>query len=120
MDKGKLRLIILVVIGIVVLTIGIGAAKIYGQPTYPRETLDTAAQSFYQRDYDDLTDSQKAHIVGFLPPLTMQVKNAQFREWLVKPLKWIGIGFGIFVILTAALVASRVILDRTKPPSSSS
>jgi len=109
------------VVGVIILVTGIGAANIYGQPPYPKEARDAVAQSFYQRNYDELSDYGKAQVDSWLaPPLSMQEKNAQFARWLVKPLKWIGIGFGIFLILTAALVVSRVILDKTRPPSSSS
>jgi hypothetical protein len=114
-NKRVLRLVVLGVVGVIVLTIGIGAAHIYTQDV-SKATRETISQSFYGRNYDQLNDNDRAWVDAVCPPQSLQEKNAQFRAWLVKPLKWIGIGFGIFLILTAALVASRLILNRTKSP----
>jgi hypothetical protein len=118
MDKRKLRLILLGIAGIIILVIGIGAVNIYTQ-TASKEARDSASEYLYGRDYDELSDAQRATIDVLISSPSMHEKNAQFREWLVKPLKWIGIGFGTFLILTAALVVSRVISNRLRPPSGS-
>ena len=123
MDKRKLHLILLGVVGVIILVIGIGAVNIYSQ-TFPRGTRDSLSQGYYDRNYDELSRYQKGIVDEDLVRLGLQLsieeKNAQFKQWLVKPLKWIGIGFGIFLILTAALVVSRVISNRIRPPSSRS
>jgi hypothetical protein len=118
MDKRKLRLILLGIVGIIILVIGIGAAKIYSQPPFSKEARDTVSQAFYDKNYDELNDYGKAEVDSFLaPPLSMQEKNAQFIQWLAKPVKWVAIAFGLFAILTAALVVSRVISNKIRPPS---
>lgn len=116
MDKRKFRLILLGIVAIIILVIGIGAANIYTQ-SVSKEARDTISQYLYGRDYDQLSDEQRSIIDTLTPPASMHEKTVRFREWLVKPLKWIGIGFGIFLILTAALVVSRVISNRIRPPS---
>jgi flagellar basal body-associated protein FliL len=118
-NKGILRLVLVAVVGVIILTIGIGAARIYTQ-NKSNTDKERISQSWYGVSYDRLDDIRKAWIDSATPPLTIQEKNAQFRAWLVKPLKWIGIGVGIFVVLTAALVASRLILNKTKSPPPSS
>jgi ABC-type transport system involved in multi-copper enzyme maturation permease subunit len=90
MDKRKLRLVLLGVLGIIILVIGIKAVMIYGEP------MPSWAQ-------DELI--QSAILVG---------RNTEFTEWIVK---WIVIPFCIFLILTAALVVSRVISNKIRPPS---
>ena len=123
MNKRKLSLILLAVVGVIILIIGIGAANIYSQ-TFPREARNSLSQGYYDENYDELSRYQKSIIDEALVRLGLQLsieeKNAQFKQWLVKPLKWIGIGFGIFIILTAALVVSRVISNKIRPPSGSS
>lgn len=116
MDKTKLRLVLLGIAGVTILVVGIGAANIYTQ-TASDEARDRTSQAFYGRDYDQLSDWQRSMVDGLTPPESMHEKTVRFRQWLAKPLKWIGIGFGAFLILTAALVVSRVILDRTRRPS---
>lgn len=124
MDKRKFRLILLGIVGIIILVIGIGAANIYTQP-FSREVRDTMSQFLYDRNYNGLSHGEQVIVDRVLSNqgnrgLSIGEKNAQFREWLVRPLKWIGIGFGIFLILTAALVVSRVISNRIRPPSNPS
>jgi Trk-type K+ transport system membrane component len=116
MDKRKLRLILLMVVGVIILVIGIGAATIYTQ-TVSKQVRDEVSQYFYGRDYDSLSDEQRTRIDILTPPQSVHEKNAQFRQWLVK---WVAIPFCAFLILTGAIVASRVILDRTRPSSGSS
>jgi len=85
MDKRKLRLILLGAVGIIILVTGIKAAMIYGEP------MPWWAQN-------ELT--QSAILAG---------RNTEFTAWIVK---WIVGPFCLFLILTAALVASRVILKK--------
>jgi len=120
MDKRKLRLILLGAVGVIILVIGIGAVHFYSDATYLSEMRDNFSNSLYYKDYHQLTDTQKQMVDGLIGNRrgpSISERSDQFREWLVKPLKWIGIGFGIFLILTAALVVSRVILNRIRPPS---
>lgn len=88
MNKRKLLLILLGIVGIMVLVIGIKAAIIYGAPMPWLDPWNEPAR-----------------------------RNAEFVAWLVKPVKWVAIGFGLFAILTAALVVSRMISNKTRPPS---
>lgn len=121
MDRRKLRLILLVIVGFVILVVGIGAASIYSKPTVSRQAQDNVSQALYGKDYDELDFYDKAMVdshFGWLP--SIQDRNTEFKQWLVKPLKWVGIAFGLFAILTAALVVSRVISNRIKPPSNPS
>jgi hypothetical protein len=118
MDKRRLRLILLVVVGIIILVIGIGAAKIYSTPSVSKEALNVVSQQVFHKNYDELAFYEQLIVGGHFPPLpTMHEKNVQFTQWLVKPLKWVAIAFGLFAILTAALVVSRLILNKTRPPS---
>jgi len=122
MDKRKLRLILLVIVGIVILIIGIKASMIYSQPRISKEALNRASQTLYGKSWDALDDVGQFLVWTSFPYgySTIEAQNAEFKEWLVKPLKWIGIGFCIFLILTAALVVSRVISNRIRPPSNPS
>jgi hypothetical protein len=115
MDKRKLRLILLGIVGIIILVIGIGAANIYIERPISKEVKNEVSQAIYGKNYDELNDYAKAAVDSLLsgPPPSMQEKNAQFRQWLVK---WVVIPFCVFLILTAALVASRVILNKSRPP----
>lgn len=115
MDRRKSRLIIIGVVGVLVLIIGIGAARIYTQ-TYPMEARDSIADLYYNRNYSELTADEKAIVDGRLRdlgagPISIAEKNEQFREWLVK---WVVIPVCAFIILTGAMVASRLILDRIR------
>jgi uncharacterized protein YpmB len=121
MDKRKLRIILLVVVGVIILIIGIGAANIYSKPGPLDKVRDQVAQHFYDRNYDELDAYEKAQIDSLVGgPPSIQEKNGQFTQWLLKWLKWVGISLGLFLILTAALVASRLILNKIKPPSAPS
>ena len=91
MDKRKTYLILLAIVGVIVLTIGIKAAIVYGQP---------------YGTYDQLN-----------PQWALEQKHAIFTTWLMK---WIILPIVAFVTLTAALVVSRLITDKTKPPPSRS
>lgn len=113
MDKRKLRLILLVVVGIIVLVIGIGAANIYTNSSF-RDPRNEVSQYFYSKNYDQLNASEKATIDSLCPTSSIDLKNAQFRQWLVK---WVVIPFCVFLILTGAIVASLVIWNKTRPPS---
>ena len=93
MNKRKLLLILLGIVAISVLVIGIKAAIIYGAPM-PYWAKSELIQS-----------------------MVLEGRNAAFIAWLVKPVKWVAIGFGLFAILTAALVVSRMISNKTRPPS---
>ena len=116
MDNRKLRLILLGIVGVIILVIGIGAANIYTYPSLS-ETRDSVAQSFFGKDYDQLTITEQSIVDSLIRPPSIQARNAQFTQWL---LKWIVRPVGLFAILTAALVASRLILDKTRPPSTPS
>lgn len=85
MDRRKLRLILLGAVGIIILVIGIKAAMIYGEP------MPSWAQ------------------YGFQQSVILKGRNAEFTAWIVK---WIVRPVGLFAILTAALVVSRVILTK--------
>jgi len=121
MDKRKLRLIVLGMLGVIILVIGIGAARIYTQE-YSMEMKDYMSDFLYGRDYNELSHDEQVRVDETLHNLgsrrmSTAEKNEQFQQWLATPLKWIGIGFGLFLILTAALVVSRVISNRMRPPS---
>jgi hypothetical protein len=85
MDKRQLRFILLGALGITILVVGVKAAMIYGEP------MPVWAQ-------DELTRS--AVLAG---------RSTEFTRWIVK---WVVWPFCLFFILTAALVASRVILKK--------
>ena len=113
MDKRMLCLILLGIVGILILVIGIKAATIYIDPPLS-ETRDRVAQSIFGKNYNQLTIIEQ-NIVDFsTSPPSIQAKNAQFTRWLVT---WIVKPLGLFAILTAALVASRLIVDKIRPPS---
>ena len=121
MDKRKLRLILLAVVGVIILVMGIGAANIYTQP-FSREVRDAMSQHLYDRNFNELSHGEQVVVDRNLSNLgsrrlSIGEKNAQFREWLVKIVKWVMIALCAFLILTAALVASRVISNKIKPPS---
>jgi len=113
MDKRMLCLILLGIVGILILVIGIKAATIYIDPPLS-ETRDRVAQSIFGKNYNQLTIIEQ-NIVDFsTSPPSIQAKNAQFTRWLVT---WIVEPLGLFAILTAALVAGRLIVDKIRPPS---
>ncbi len=87
MDKRKIQIIVIGVVGILVLVIGIKAAMIYGEP------IPSWAQ-------DELMRS-----------VIVQARNISFNEWIIK---WIVRPLGLFLILTGAIVASRVILNKIR------
>ena len=117
MDKRKLRLVLLAVIGIIILVVGIGAAHIYN-PSASSEALNEVSQFFYDKDYNELDNYEKATIDSLFGSPSIQARNAQFREWLVKWIaKPLGIFFAATAVLTAALVLSRVISNKIRPPS---
>lgn len=117
MDKRKFTLIIIGVIGVLVLIIGIGAARVYTQ-TYSMVDRNVWASVYYDRYYSELNGDEKAVIDAELDGLGLRLsiseKNDEFRQWLVKLGKWVGIPVGAFIILTGSMVASRLILDRIR------
>jgi hypothetical protein len=118
MDKRKLRLILLGIAGILILVIGIGAAHIYtNSPSL--DARNQVSQLFYGKNYDELNSYAKSEVDSLLGvPPDIQQQNAQFREWLVKWIaKPLGIFFAATAVLTAALVLSRVISNKIRPPS---
>ena len=122
MDKRKLRLILLGIAGIIILVIGIAAANIYfGTDREVAELQDTFALVFHGKSsWNELTDSQKAEFWELRPDLLrpdLGRRNAQFTKWIVT---WVVMPLGLFAILTAAIIASRVIYNRFRPPSGSS
>ena len=129
MDKRKLRLILLLVVGAFVLTIGIKAATIYSAPLSYAAWWDFWAETCFGKTGESLTSEEEQYItetfwdtsveeqVAFARQLDLEERNAEFTAWL---LKWIAKPFGLFAILTAALVASRIISQRIRPPSSPS
>jgi hypothetical protein len=117
MDKRKLRLILLGIVGIIILVIGIGAVTIYAKPSISMERKNAVSQLFYNKNYNELNNDDKAFVDSLFSPPSIEEKNAQFTQWLVK---WIVKPVGLLAILTAALVASRLILNKIKPPSAPS
>lgn len=118
MDKRKFRLILLGIAGILILVIGIGAAHIYtNSPSL--DARNQVSQLFYGKNYDELNSYAKSEVDSLLGvPPDIQQQNAQFREWLVKWIaKPLGIFFAATAVLTAALVLSRVISNKIRPPS---
>jgi len=87
MDKRKVQIIAIGVVGILVLVIGIKAAMIYSAPI---------PWSYQAEPYRSLI---------------IEARNTAFSEWIIT---WILKPLGLFLILTAALVASRVILNKTR------
>jgi len=117
MDKRMLCLILLGIVGILILVIGIKAATIYIDPPLS-ETRDRVAQSIFGKNYNQLTIIEQNIVDDFsTSPPSIQAKNAQFTRWLVT---WIVKPLGLFAILTAALVAGRLIVDNIRPPSTHS
>lgn len=84
MDKRKLRLILLGTVGVIILVIGIKAAIIYSDPM-PQWASEGIIQNI------------------------LEGRNAKFTAWIVN---WVVKPVGLFAILTAALVVSRVILKK--------
>jgi hypothetical protein len=118
MDRRKLRLILLGIAGILILVIGIGAAHIYtNSPSL--DARNQVSQLFYGKNYDELNSYAKSEVDSLLGvPPDIQQQNAQFREWLVKWIaKPLGIFFAATAVLTAALVLSRVISNKIRPPT---
>jgi hypothetical protein len=93
------------------LVIGIGAANIYVERPASKDARNAVSQAFYRLSYDELSDDAKAEVDSFLSASSpsAEEKNAEFRQWLVK---WVVIPFCAFLVLTAALLASRVVLRR--------
>ena len=128
MDRRRLRIIALLVVGIIVLVIGVRAITIYSGPVSWAAWWDVAAEIFFDKSGEDLTydesdwikrnlyDGQEAEAEAFARRLDLERRNAEFRDWL---LQWIVRPLGLFAILTAALVASRLILSRSRPPPDS-
>jgi hypothetical protein len=128
MDKRKLRLILLAVVGIIILVIGIKAAMIYSGPLSWAAWWDYEAKYWFGKSAASLTSEEEAYIrefsiqslipfeqqVEFARQLDLERRTAEFTAWLVK---WVVIPIGLFAILTAALVVSRVISNRLRPPS---
>ena len=118
MDKRKLRLVLLGAVGIVILVIGIEAAIIYGEPDpILRVQRDVHSQYEFGRDWRDLNKTERDALLDKYPDLgardslsqsaLLARRNAEFAAWIVK---WIVKPVGLFAILTAALVVSRLIL----------
>lgn len=90
MDNKKIRLVLLATAAVIILAIGIKAAVIFLEPM-------------------DLYLPSSQH----LRELELARRTAELHAWIVN---WIVRPIGLFVILTAALVVSRLIMDKTKPP----
>jgi len=110
-DTRKLRLILLGIVGVIILVIGIGAASIYVERPASKDARNAVSQILYRLNYDELSDYAKAEVDSFLSVSSpsAEEKNALFRQWLVK---WVVIPLCAFLVLTAALVASRIVLRR--------
>lgn len=125
MDRRKLRIILIAAAGIVILIIGIKAGTIYSKPTISSEALNQVSQTLYGTSYDNLDYAEQWYVVSRFPPgwSTREEENAEFKLWLTQPkqwfIKWVVIPVVMFLVLTASLVASRVILERIKPKSGS-
>jgi len=85
MDRTKIRLIIIGVIGVVVLIIGIGEARIYTQ-TYSMEVRDIFSDYLYDRNYNELNRDEKVNVERYLDnyansrKMSIKEKNLEFRE----------------------------------------
>jgi len=120
MNRRKIRLVLLGLAGVIILIIGVGAARIYTDSSIgdPRNEV---SQHFYGKNYDQLSVGEKTAIdrLGLLSGI--EVRNNRFREWLgAWFVRWVVIPFCAFLVLTAAIVASRLILNKPKPPPNSS
>jgi len=115
MDKRKLRLILLGVVGVLILVIGIAAASIY-LGTNP---VQDAYAERWDSTWNDLPEGApniagtKAYFNDRNPDLLRSLFTKWIVTWIVKPI-------GLFAILVAAIVVSRVVWDKTRPPSDSS
>ena len=125
MDKRKLRLILLGAVGVLILVIGIAAAGVYfGTDPEMAEIQKNYAKSYGYDKWADLPETKddnlyvsKERFYELRPDLlrpNLEKKNAQFTKWIVT---WIVKPIGLFAILVAALVVSRIIYNRIRPPS---
>lgn len=113
--KRYAALAVLVLSAAMILTIGVGAARIYtsSDPTGMREQF---CRAVYDKSYAQLTSIERARIDEVFPPPTMKERDNAFRSWLSDlnqwVIRWIVKPLGVFLIITAALVVSRLILRR--------
>ena len=115
--KRYLLLEALVISALVILAIGIGAARIYTSPDLSG-MREYWSQRLYDRSYSQLTIFEQYVVDEMSPPPTIEERHSAFREWLSDRwvIRWIIWPLGLFVIV-AAPVVSRLILSKTIPPS---
>lgn len=118
MDKRKLRLVLLGLAGAIILVIGIGAAAIYlGTCPEVVQIQENYAQAYGYDTWSELPKDLQGRFYELRPDLRspgLVHKNARFTSWFIT---WVVRPLGLFVILTAALVVSRVISNKLRPPS---
>jgi len=95
MDKRKLLLILLGVVGAIILIVGIGAARIYTK------------LGFWESQYK--FNSGGVFSLADVRAMGTQMQNEEFADWI---LKWVVKPFSLFLVLTAAIVASQIIWKR--------
>jgi len=112
------RYALLAVLGfsaVMILTVGIGAARIYTSPD-PTGTRDYFSRVLFDKSYAQLTSIERAELDELFPPPTVEQRHRLFRDWLSDlnqwVVRWVVRPLGIFLIVTAALVVSRLILRR--------
>jgi len=105
MDKRKFQLILLG-IGILILFVGIVMAVEFSP-------MNEHAQTFYDRNWDELTAVQQTWLSVRFPDLALAAqRKEQQKKWLIT---WILKPIILFIVLTAAIVASQVIRKRVIP-----
>ena len=117
--KRYLLLEALVISALVILIIGIGAARIYTSPDL-YGMREYWSQVFYNRSYSQLTSVERASIDEMSPPPTIEERHSAFREWLSDRwvIRWIIWPLGLFVIVAVPEV-SRLVLSRSSLPPDS-
>lgn len=123
MDKRKLRLVLLGAVGILLVVLGTGALKVYSsQPSLNEMKYHIIADTFGQ-EYETLSETTKARLAeereeeSFTDMARREIVKKANREFAQWSIKWVVKPFGLFLILTAALVVSRVISNKIRPPS---
>ena len=125
MDRRKLRIIVLVVAGIIVLVVGVRAATVYSGPLSWEAWWDVHAEVCFGKSGESLSweetryigeryyNGREAEAAVLARRLDLEKRNAEFSDWL---LRWVVRPIGLFAILTAALVVSRLLSDRIRRP----
>jgi len=105
----------------VALVIGIGAAVIYlGTCPEVAEIQERYAYSRGKSSWSELTREEQQDFWRLRPDLRdpgLAHKNARFTSWFIN---WVVRPIGLFAILTAALVVSRLVWHGVKRPPGAS